>query len=72
MLRSVSSDPLSHLPTPRESLCAVTSLVFCLEINQVNRKILAKPGREDGVRAEASFAARTEVICGRVDQIGLT
>lgn len=41
LLRSVSSDPLSHLPTPRESLYAVSSLVFCLEINQVNRKILA-------------------------------
>lgn len=41
LLRSVSSDPLSYLPTPRESLYAVSSLVFCLEINRVNRNILA-------------------------------
>lgn len=41
LLRSVSSDPLSHLPTPRESLHAVCSLAFCLEINRVNQNILA-------------------------------
>lgn len=38
LLRSVSSDPLSHFPSPCESFYAVSSLVFCLEINQVNRK----------------------------------
>lgn len=41
LLRSVSSDPLSDLPTPRESLYVVSSLAFCLEINSVNRNILA-------------------------------